>query len=468
MTHLSDFSYLGRSTAFVYLGAYFIFSLWKNDKFESLRPSKIIQGELKSVLTIILAIMTCLQLSADITGTYIKYKEGFVQTPPALGGQIISKPYVYWSQEHRELSSHIDYVQCIAFSVETGLFFIVQCFWNYLSNNIAKKGFMSSFEFRFYIVWAISSMALFPFLQWYFRNDFLMREIAPQLAYSSEVLLSSFLGIRNNFRFKRLIRSVKNNNGSANVINKLNYFKDMNNMICIVLFLYGSSFFILCIDGLTTAQVIAHSKFASDVIISNANVCAIFYYILFISTFHPRRQFNTNYNSSMKESTQDLYKSSHGTGMGKDLEMNQRRFSQRVAHFVDLHQQQRQASLEQQQQQQHHEPLASKQFIKPMNAVSVNPQQPPHDPSLPTPTSTYVSHSNSFGKDISVRDPYSSQPVHFSVIEPQSPTITYDMNSSEIPLRTASPAYSHSNQHNHQQFHSDYSINHYVDDTYSR
>lgn len=97
------------------------------------------------------------------------------------------------------------------------------------------------------------------------------------------VLISSFLGIRNNFRFKRLIRTVRMNNGSASVINKLNYFKDMNNMICLILFLYGSSFFILCIDGLTDAQVIAHNKFASDVIISNANICAIFYYILFVS-----------------------------------------------------------------------------------------------------------------------------------------------------------------------------------------
>ncbi|CAO3608085.1 unnamed protein product [Cunninghamella blakesleeana] len=351
----------------------------------------------------------------------------------------------------------MDYVQCIAFSVETGLFFIVQCFWNYLSNTIAKKGFMSSFEFRFYIIWALASMALFPFLQWYYRYDGLMREIVPQLAYSSEVLLSSFLGIRNNYRFKRLIRTVRMNNGSASVINKLNYFKDMNNMICIILFLYGSSFFILCIDGLTEKQVIAHNKFASDAIISNANICAVFYYILFISTFHPRRQFNTNFSSSKNETSN--YKSSQA---GKDLEMNQsRRFSQRVHYFVDLHEQKRQASIEQQQQQ---ETLATKQFIKPMNPVSV-------DPNLPTPTSTYVSQSNSGNmspsnsyqhqlhhpsREISVRDPYTSHPVTFSVMEPQSP-LGYD-NSSEIPLRTASPTYLHQQQPQH----------HYTNDYYNK
>lgn len=53
-----------RSTMFVYLGAYLFYSLWKNDRFDSLRPSKIFSGELKSVLTIILMLMTCVQMTA--------------------------------------------------------------------------------------------------------------------------------------------------------------------------------------------------------------------------------------------------------------------------------------------------------------------------------------------------------------------------------------------------------------------
>jgi hypothetical protein len=95
-------------------------------------------------------------------------------------------------------------------------------------------------------------------------------------------LITAFLGIRNNIRFNRLIRTVKKNNVSAGIVNKLNYFRECNNMICVVLFFYGGSFFILCVDGLTS-QTIAKSKLASDIVISNANVCVAFYYLLFVS-----------------------------------------------------------------------------------------------------------------------------------------------------------------------------------------
>lgn len=95
-------------------------------------------------------------------------------------------------------------------------------------------------------------------------------------------LVTAFLGIRNNIRFNRLIRTVRKNNVSSGIVNKLNYFRECNNMICVVLFFYGGSFFILCVDGLTS-QTIAKSKLASDIVISNANVCVAFYYLLFVS-----------------------------------------------------------------------------------------------------------------------------------------------------------------------------------------
>jgi hypothetical protein len=169
--------------------------------------------------------------------------------------------------------------------------------------------------------------------------------------------------------------------------------------------------------------------------------------------------------------------------------MEQSRFSQRVTHFVDMHHQQRQASIDhqfqqQQQQLQQQQQIGSttsqsKLFIRPMSPVSVDRQHdsyrqgspigigsafgggadsyassPPlshqqtsyHTPS--SPTTTYST------REIAIRDPYSSQPVTFSVIDPQIPP-----NTSDIPLR---------GQQYGGDAHSDYSVNfdrHYVDDT---
>ncbi|ORX62661.1 hypothetical protein DM01DRAFT_1330790 [Hesseltinella vesiculosa] len=394
MTHLSDFSYLERTFVYVYLGAYLIYSLAKYDRFESLRPSKIFSGELKSILTILLLLMTLIQATADVTVTYIKYTEGFT-APFGPAGPVMATPYVMWRYDLQMLSDGINYVQCVAFSIETSLFFLVQCFWNYLSNSIVKRGFMSSSEFRFYVVWALCSMALFPVLQWVYRNDELKREVIPQMAYSVETMITSIVGIRNNRRFRRLINSVQKKNAPAVILAKLSYFKIMNNFICLILFLYGSSFFILCVDGLTT-KTIAANKFASDVVISNANICVVFYYLLFIMTFHPRRQFNTNTNndaSSFKPSS-----------TGEDVEMNQSRFSQRVNNFID-------------QRQPNPEPrMNDPVYMRPMTPEElveeeVHAYSPPPQPSSPPPLRQHP-------REIAIHDPYSAQPVTFSVINP--------------------------------------------------
>ncbi|KAI8067720.1 uncharacterized protein B0P05DRAFT_475436 [Gilbertella persicaria] len=146
----------------------------------------------------------------------------------------------------------MDYVECVTFSLEVGVFFLLQSFWNYLSNTVAKKSFMSSFEFKFYIVWALASMAMFPVLQWVYRNDISKREAIPQLAYGVE---------------------------------------DMNIAISIVLASYAISVIILCIDGLTS-MVINTNKFAVDCLMANLNVCVIFLWLCLISIFHSRPQYS--------------------------------------------------------------------------------------------------------------------------------------------------------------------------------
>ncbi|KAI9255427.1 hypothetical protein EDC94DRAFT_523974 [Helicostylum pulchrum] len=150
----------------------------------------------------------------------------------------------------------MDYVECVTFSLQVGVFFLMQSFWNYLSNTVARKSFMGSFEFKFYIVWALGSMAMFPILQYVFRNDPIKRESVPQLAYGLE---------------------------------------DMNALVSVILFSYAASFIILCVDGLTI-QVISKNKFATDTIIANANICTVFLWLLLISIFHPRPQYSRNAN----------------------------------------------------------------------------------------------------------------------------------------------------------------------------
>lgn len=97
------------------------------------------------------------------------------------------------------------------------------------------------------------------------------------------MLITAVLGIRSNFRFSRLLKLSTNLKNGSIVIEKLNYFKDMNIYLTIVLFSYGVSLSILCIDGLTEAKTINQNKFASDFLIANCNAAAILMWVVSVS-----------------------------------------------------------------------------------------------------------------------------------------------------------------------------------------
>ncbi|CAO3671488.1 unnamed protein product [Rhizopus stolonifer] len=289
MTHLSDMSYLQRCSIWICVSLFLTYSIYRGDRFKCLRAKSILSGELKSIITIMLILVLMLQFMWDILMTYLKYNEGYFDYQ----GHIISKPFILWTPTHQQKAEAFDYIQCVTFSMEAGIFLLLQSFWNYLSNTVAKKTFMSSFEFRFYIVCALASVALFPILQWVFRESSIKREAIPQLTFSIEVFIIATLGFRTHFRFKRLIALTQKINSASqkNIVVKLSYFKDMNKLTSIILYCYSIGFIILCIDGLTTDQVINQNKFALDVLIANTNVCTIYLLILLISIFHPRPQY---------------------------------------------------------------------------------------------------------------------------------------------------------------------------------
>lgn len=225
----------------------------------------------------------------------------------------------------------MDYVECVTFSLQVGVFFLMQSFWNYLSNTVAKKSFMGSFEFKFYILWYVffelmhahkltycpnaglsevwpcflffngcletMSVKEKAFLNWlmalkvqYTRTE---RErersssTVPMWKYLINklvALITSLLGVRSHFRFKRIIALSHRNNGASNkaIVTRLAYFKDMNVLISIILFFYAASFIVLCSDGLTDHKIINSNKFATDTIIANVNICTVFLWLLLV------------------------------------------------------------------------------------------------------------------------------------------------------------------------------------------
>ncbi|KAF9397916.1 hypothetical protein BGZ76_008262, partial [Entomortierella beljakovae] len=85
--------------------------------------------------------------------------------------------------------------------------------------------------------------------------------------------ITCVLGVRTHFRLAALIKKAREiqNESTASVVQKLEYFKDMNLILTVSFFGCSLPLGITSVDGLMPNPVIAHNKFASDLLISQLN-----------------------------------------------------------------------------------------------------------------------------------------------------------------------------------------------------
>ncbi|KAI8072880.1 hypothetical protein BC940DRAFT_330326 [Gongronella butleri] len=289
MTHLSDYSFLQRMVSLGYLLVWFVYRVWKLDQFKCLNPQRFRQGELKSVVTALILVMIPFQLYYDVMSCKIKYEEGFA----SVFGHVFTKPETMWTKADQELVVPTNYSLCVGFSLQTGTLLLLQCFWNYLANSVAKASFMSSREFLFYIVWTIISIIMFPVLQYIFTRDAYdptYKEIMPELVYGIELFIVAGLGVVSHFRFHRLLNRSRDSNHSRSITHKIRYFQELNLILTVVLFVTSMCFIILSADGLTGKKSLNAHKFSADFMICNINTSNVIVWFLVILIFHPKPQ----------------------------------------------------------------------------------------------------------------------------------------------------------------------------------
>ncbi|KAI8147440.1 hypothetical protein BJV82DRAFT_648177 [Fennellomyces sp. T-0311] len=307
MTHLSDYSFLQRAVSLSYLYFWFMYRIWTLDRFQCLHPNRFRQGELKSIVTLLILFMIPFQLLYDVTSCKIKYEEGFA----SIFGHVFTKPETMWTKADQGLVIPTDYSLCVGFSLQTGTLLLLQCFWNYLANSVAKASFMSSREFLFYIVWTCVSIIMFPVLQYNFSRDVYdptYKEIMPELIYGVELFIIAILGFISHFRFQKVLNNSRESNNARSITHKIRYFQELNLMLAIILLDCALSFIILSADGLTGRKYLNAHKFTADFMICNINVTSMIAWFIVILIFHPKPLAN-GAGSSMQQPAHDFLSS---------------------------------------------------------------------------------------------------------------------------------------------------------------
>ncbi|KAI9491812.1 hypothetical protein BDB00DRAFT_735160, partial [Zychaea mexicana] len=244
-----------RAVSLSYLYFWFMYRIWTLDRFQCLHPNRFRQGELKNV-----------------TSCKIKYEEGFAN----IFGHVFVKPESMWTKADQGLVIPTDYSLCVGFSLQTGTLLLLQCFWNYLANSVAKASFMSSREFLFYIVWYVQ------------KNSEKQTEINTLIFLSPELFIIAILGFISHFRFQKVLNNSRESNNARSITHKIRYFQELNLMLAIILIDCALSFIILSADGLTGRKYLNAHKFTADFMICNINVTSMIVWFIVILIFHPK------------------------------------------------------------------------------------------------------------------------------------------------------------------------------------
>ncbi|RGB36576.1 hypothetical protein C1646_813965 [Rhizophagus diaphanus] len=351
---LSDYTFLERSVHDIYIWIWFIVHVWRCDRFASLSWKRISSLELKSFVTLFILIALPLGSFYDIVSTKITYIEGFYKFQ---NNAIRGKPRNLWSDDDKLWFIPSYYIFMTGLSFQTVTLFLLQCFWNYLTNSIAQTSFITRGEFAVYIVWGIISVAIYPILPYVFSKNEVLLEAIPQLVYATQLLILVLLGIRTHLKFLELIKLTSSYKNSANIIAKLRYFIDMNKLLTISLIVTTVSYYLLSIDLLTSTKIINNSKVASDLLAAHINFASVIEWLALILIFYPRKgfvgtgaggsTFNTNLgsssvNPSVNPVSQISYSNSTklsnvppGTGAGINLNNENR---QKTNSIVDVNQ----------------------------------------------------------------------------------------------------------------------------------
>ncbi|KAG9324066.1 hypothetical protein KVV02_003992 [Mortierella alpina] len=303
MTHQSDLSYIQRSVSTSWFYGWFLVYVFRWDRFEALRLRRLMRFELRSVVTLLVLISLALQLAYDIGSARLKYLEGFWVNPRT--NEIQSKPAQQWNEKDTLHVEPLYYTLACCLAFENCVFFLLQAFWSYISKSVTKSSFMSSFEFKVNITASCFVLVLFPTAQFLFRNDFLYREVVPQIIFSALMFITGVLGLRTHFRLVALIKNARAimNETTINVVHKLEYFRDMNTILTFSFFACALSLGITAADGLMPHPVIAGNKLASDVLITNLNFFSFIIWVTLTLIFYPRK---TGISSPFGSSNQSL------------------------------------------------------------------------------------------------------------------------------------------------------------------
>ncbi|KAI5119827.1 hypothetical protein M0805_004762 [Coniferiporia weirii] len=286
MTHASASTFCVWSVLSTALGAFLLGHLWRFDRFKCLRWSNTpYSGAFKRIMTYTYLITIPLIMIYSFGFAYIKYHEGFLD----IEGQIIVKPYTFWSSDYRRAIFPLMLIFSLAWSLEMITHLEELCFWLFLIS--ARQQQTDWFKSIFFRVWMVGSIGAFiyvPIVTTVNRHDPLACEARTFTAGSVGDLVLTVAFIPILWSFPNFLQKVKAEGVDSSIIIRLRKFYELNIIRIIFRFLMHIPLLALGADGLRPHQHLNESMFWTDLLSIIAGLGCVFSSACTLLIFFPR------------------------------------------------------------------------------------------------------------------------------------------------------------------------------------
>ncbi|WWC71602.1 uncharacterized protein I206_105560 [Kwoniella pini CBS 10737] len=257
------FSALVALTGFLFM----MWHTWHYDRWKCLLYSK--DDWFRAVMChILLGSIACLMVFTWID-VHVLYAEYYIYLPQT--EQTIIAPWQLWSELHQKLYRISLYFMTAGWGFLQAIHLEEFLYWGYLIKSIKTPGgpkstWLKSGFFKIWICLFLSSFALLiGSVHIETENLDMMRAYLFVVGSSMSVLLALASGILC-FIFPSFLRTVKNQGASFEVLERLHFFSEMNQIRTICRIAYSVSILILSADGFTESKTINKSAFWHDIL----------------------------------------------------------------------------------------------------------------------------------------------------------------------------------------------------------
>ncbi|WVW78300.1 hypothetical protein I302_100254 [Kwoniella bestiolae CBS 10118] len=254
---------------------FLIWHLWKYDKFRCMLFSK--RSAFRFIIVWMFVISAILFTGWNVILVWVKYTEYYAVVPiSAHESEIMPVPYQLWEQRKQDYVRFSYQLLCVGWGIILAIHSEETLYWAYLINAIRKRdnrNWFRSIWFKLWVLISITVITLIPAIGNLETKNLIKMEANIFMTGSVLATLLFFMSLWLWLVFPGFVNESRRQGANADVMARLEYFKEMNGVRTLFRFLYVFCIMTLSVDGHTKHKHVNTTPFWLDLFF----VCGLFF-----------------------------------------------------------------------------------------------------------------------------------------------------------------------------------------------